>query len=379
MCRKKRAGRPNKQEDKGKTNAVEGDEESSDYPLFNISNCTTSKPLFVKVLINGVSINMELDTGAFVSLMGEDTYCLIKDSASLLQQSSVKLLTYTGESIKMKGATDVMVEHNGQQMTLPLIVMEGQGPPLLRRNWLSVLKLDWQHIFGVESNRSLQDVLTRFNEVFNEGLGTVLGVKAKIHVSPQATPIFHKARPVPYSLKLKIVDKLDRLLREGIIEPVQFSNWAAPIVPEPKGDGTIRICGDYKVTTNRVASLDKYPLPRIEDLFASLSGGQTFSKLDLCHAYQQVELEEDSREFTIINTHKGLFQYNRLPFGIASAPSIFFYRVCVYLDDILISGQSEEELLARLSEVMRRGEMQFPVVFCGILGTCDQLERVEYL
>ena len=266
MCRKKRAGRPSKQEDsadKGKTNAVEGDEESSDYPLFNISNCTPSKPLFVKVLINGVSINIELDTGVSVSLMGEDTYCLIKDSASPLQQSSVKLHTYTGESIKVKGATDVMVEHNGQQMTLPLIVMEGQGPPLLGRNWLSVLKLDWQHIFRVESNRSLQDVLTRCNEVFNEGLGTVLGVKAKIHVSPEATPIFHKARSVPYSLKSKIEDELDRLLREGIIEPVRFSNWAAPIVPMPKGDGTIRICGDYKVTTNRVASLDKYPLPGI--------------------------------------------------------------------------------------------------------------------
>lgn len=134
--------------------------------------------------------------------------------------------------------------------------------------------------------------------------------------------------------------------------------WAAPIVLVPKGDGTIRICGEYKVTVNHVAKLDKYPLSRIEDLFASLAGGMLFSKLDLSHAYQQIELEE-SRELTTINTHKGLY-YNRLPFGIASAPSIVrrvmdtllqgIPGVCVYIDDILVSGQSEEEHLIHLSE-----------------------------
>jgi len=68
--------------------------------------------------------------------------------------------------------------------------------------------------------------------------------------------------------------------------PVEFSQWAAPIVPIVKGDGTIRICGDYKLTVNGAAKTDSYPLPRIEDLFASLTGGQVFTKLDLAHAYQ---------------------------------------------------------------------------------------------
>ena len=176
VCRKKKA-RSSKQEDsmdKSNANVVEGEEESPEYPLFNISKCTPSKPLLVKVLINGVSINMELDTGASVSLMGEDTYRLKQDSAGPLQQSSVKLHTYT-------------VEQNDQSMTLPLIVMKREEPLLLGRNWLSVLKLDWQHIFRVESNCSLQDVLTRFKELFNERLGTVLGVKAKIRQSSSHT------------------------------------------------------------------------------------------------------------------------------------------------------------------------------------------------
>ena len=94
-------------------------------------------------------------------------------------------------------------------------------------------------------------------------------------------------------------------------------------MPVRKSDGGVQICGDYKITVNRAAKLEKYPIPRIEELFASLSGGKTFSKLDLSHAYLQIPLDEQSQPYVTINMHKGLFRYTRLPFGIASAPSIF--------------------------------------------------------
>jgi len=107
---------------------------------------------------------------------------------------------------------------------------------------------------------------------------------------------------------------------------VKFSEWTVPVVPVVKPDGSIRICGDYKVTINQAAQTDTYPLPKngtkIEDLFASLSGGK-FSKVDLDSTYQQILLEEESKKYTTINTHKGLFCYNRLPIGVVSAPSIF--------------------------------------------------------
>ena len=85
---------------------------------------------------------------------------------------------------------------------------------------------------------------------------------------------------------------LERLVDMGVIEPVTHSEWATPIVPVPKADGTIRICGDFKVTLNPALIVDQYPLPRLEDLFASLSGGQKFTKIDLSHAYQQLLLDE---------------------------------------------------------------------------------------
>ena len=88
-----------------------------------------------------------------------------------------------------------------------------------------------------------------------------------------------------------------------MVEKVNFSEWAAPIVVVPKKDHRVRICGDYKVTINPVLELDQYPFPCLVDLFATLAGGKSFTTLDLSHAYQQLILEESSRKFVTVNTH----------------------------------------------------------------------------
>ena len=147
------------------------------------------------------------------------------------------------------------------------------------------------------------------------------------------------------------------------------------------------MCGDYKITVNQATNTESYPLPRIEDLLATLSGGTAFSKLDLAHAYQQVVLDEESKEIVAINTHKGLYKVNRLPFGVASAPSLFqrimenilqgLTGVSVYLDDILVTGKSTEEHLANLEAVLARLEaagLRLKRNKCAFL-----LPSVEYL
>ena len=113
---------------------------------------------------------------------------------------------------------------------------------------------------------------------------------------------------------------------------------------------------------NRAARLDTYPIPTLDDLFSGLAGGKIFSKLDMSQAYAQLCLDEDSKKFTVINTHRGLFQYNRLSFGISAAPGIFqrameellkdIPGVFLYLDDILISGATEIEHMERLRLVL---------------------------
>ena len=102
-------------------------------------------------------------------------------------------------------------------------------------------------------------------------------------------------------MRTLVNDELDRLEAEGVLKPIQFADWAAPIVPILKSDKkSVRICGDFKQTVNRAAKLDLYishsknrrPLRR------AIAGGKTFSKLDLSQAYQQVELDEESKAYT---------------------------------------------------------------------------------
>ena len=103
----------------------------------------------------------------------------------------------------------------------------------------------------------------------------------------------------------------------GVIELIESSDWAAPIVPR---DGSLRICGDFKLTINQAAKVDTYPLPRIDDIFSRLASGKHFTTLDLVHAYLQVPLDEDSRNFVVINMHKGLYRYTSLPSPLEYTP-----------------------------------------------------------
>ena len=173
-----------------------------------------------------------------------------------------------------------------------------------------------------------------------------------------------KARTVPYAIKPKVEQELDRLIENGILTKIETSDWATPIVPITKKDGSVKICGDFKVTINQVLDIDQYPLPKVEDIFSTLAGGEKFTKLDLKNAYLQMEVRKEDREYLTINTHTGLFCYNRLVFGISSAPTIWQRTMeqilqgldCVkcILDYMIITGKNNEEHLAYLDQVLER-------------------------
>lgn len=79
--------------------------------------------------------------------------------------------------------------------------------------------------------------------------------------------------------------------------PVEYSDWAAPVVPLLKPDGDCRLCGDYKLTVHRFSTLKQYPIPKVEDLMAVLSGGRQFTKLDMSHVYQQIQMDNQSKKY----------------------------------------------------------------------------------
>ena len=390
VCHKK-AQQQKMRPDKKPTNKVELSEDLDDsQKLHHVEGKRRSQPPYiVSVSLDGRSTQMEVDTGATLSLMSETTYRKLWKVPPKLKPTTECLSTYSGQRLVVLGTLSVKVKYEAQQVVLPILVVQGSGPTLLGRDWLKNIQLNWKElsIHYTRKYRSPDEVLTKNEILFRPELGKAKGIEAKLYLDPEATPRFCKARPVPYALREKVENELQRLETKGIIEPVQMSDWAAPIVPVLKRDGSVRICGDYKLTVNQAAKLDPYPLPRIESLFSRLSAGKRFTKLDIAHAYQQIPLDEDSRNSVSINTQKGLFRYNRLPFGVHSAPTIFqrakegllryIPSTVVYIDDILITGETEEEHLHNIDTVMSRLKeegLTLKKSKCHFL-----LEKVEYL
>ena len=375
----------------------EDDSDDSLRPIYTLEQerDTRLPPIKVQVILDHCSVPMEVDTGASVSIMPETLYRQLWPRRGL-KETTIRLQTYSKEPIAVVGVTDVQVAYEGQTATLPLVVVKGGGPTLLGRNWLSHIRLNWSKIHYTTSP-GLHELLAKYPEVFQEGLGSLKGYEAKINVDPNATPRFHKARSVPYAMREKVEAELDRLVAEGTLVPVEYSDWATPIVAVVKSDRkSVRICGDFKVTVNPVSQLHRYPIPKIEDIFATLEGGKTFTKLDLSQAYQQLKLDAESQKYLVINTHKGLFRYTRLPYGISSAPGIFqkametllqgIPHVTVYIDDILITGENDADHLQTLETVLERlakaglrakkKQVQVYGPFSGLPGLCDWMLKV---
>ena len=258
------------------------------------------RPYLVKVKFCHKLVSMEIDTGAPTSLVGMQTYRKLFPHLTL-RRPSVRLITCTGEEIPVAGELRGQVEYEGQK-EVKLVVMKKNGPSLLGRDWLEKIQLNWKRIainhVSRNTEKELGDLLSKCGDIFGEELGRMEHFKAKLSVKADATPKFYKPRPVPLALREAVGQELDRLESRGILQKIPYSEWAAPIVVVPKPGGKLRLCGDYKVTVNQALEPDKYPLPKPEDLFTVLTGGDKFSKLDLREAYMQMELEVNMLQST---------------------------------------------------------------------------------
>lgn len=183
-------------------------------------------------------------------------------------------------------------------------------------------------------------------------------------LKPDEKPTFIKNRVVPFKILEKVEKELESMVEAGILEKVESSRWATPIVPVLKkmvefGSAAILVL----YTVNPALIVDEHPLPTINQLFASMSGGTIFSKIDLKQAYLQLSVAKEDREILTLSTHKGLFRCHRLMYGVASAPAIWqrtmenilngIPGVVIFLDDIKIAGKNIDQHLERLELVLK--------------------------
>ncbi|CAF0711795.1 unnamed protein product [Adineta steineri] len=339
--------------------------------VLSIKKPDFDQPIDLRLQINNMPIKLQLDTGSPITLVTEQVWEQL--GKPNLNQIKMNINSFTGHRITLKGERMVKVEYMDKSMQLKMHVVNGYGNNILGRDWIYALNLHTRTLDDIDSNgstlnvnfgpESLNELMARHSEIFQEGLGCCK-IKAHLHVKPDSIPKFCKPRSLPFAYREAVEQDLNRLINTGIIEPVDVSKWAAPVVVVPKPGGKVRLCADLSTGVNQSLEIDQYPLPKPNDLFVALNGGQQFSKIDFSEAYLQVALDDESKELLVINTHKGLFRYNRLPFGVASAPSIFqkimdqmlagLQGTVCYLDDIIVTGVNKMEHLDNLNKVLEK-------------------------
>ncbi|XP_062698942.1 uncharacterized protein K02A2.6-like [Aedes albopictus] len=321
---------------------------------------------FVSVGLSGTDIRLQLDTASDITVINRETWRKLGSPA--LTPATVNARTASGNILSLDGEfeCDVTIGESTRRevirVTEKQILLLGSDLVDSFNLWSVPMDTFCCHVSG--SPTSTAALKSTFPEVFSDQLGLCSKTKVKLELKESVRPVFCPKRPVAYAMYDAVDQELDRLEKLDIITPVDYSEWAAPIVVVRKANGSIRICGDYSTGLNAALQPNQYPLPLPDDIFAKLSGCTVFSQIDLSDAFLQVEVDEQHRKLLTINTHRGLYSYNRLPPGVKVAPGAFQQLIdtmlagleCTsgYLDDVIIGGKTEEEHDRNLRAALKR-------------------------
>ena len=335
-------------------------------PFGSISTNFPVPAITVRISIQNLSLDAELDTGSAVSAISEATYREHLSSLPL-RETNIALRPYDGKTITPLGVIYPVVTYNGNSVEHPFFVIRNGGNPLVGRDWLKEFQVSLASVNSLKSWVRPESILEKHEKLFEPGLGKLKNFTASLHLREDAKPVYRRPRPIPFAIKAKIDKVLDWYVAEGIYEPTDRSEWATPVVYVKKLNGDYRPCGDYKDTVNpNLVQSQKYPLPRPEEILAKLAGGQKYSTIDLKWAYSQICLDEKSQEITTLSTHRGLFKVKRLAVGLSPAAEIFqraidqvigeMPGVGIFQDDLIITAKTTEEHLSTLDAVMGKLE-----------------------
>lgn len=344
------------------------------FSLNSVSEDESRELYRLPVEFKGIKMTLTCDTGAPRTFVSRTFY------EKHLSHFSIKecmnpYRAYGGTQIGIIGECIASIAYRGTEKRITVVVTDVEAPPLLGRNFLrafgfqltqndQINSIDSIDISNANTSFIIDSIKREFSALFDGKLGKFNVCEISLPIDEHAKPVFFKPRPIPFAWKSKIETNLRDLVEKGVLEQVDNSAWGSPIVPVPKPDGSLRCCGDYKITINRFLSDFKYPLPLIEEIFASLQGGQLFSKLDMTAAYNQFCLDEKSQLLCTWSTHMGTFKMKRLPFGVKPAAALFqkhmenllmgINGVVVYQDDITVTGKDFKEHLFNLKAVLKK-------------------------
>lgn len=319
-----------------------------------------SKGIFVTCIVNNCPVKFKLDTGADVTCLGEEH---VKKLNLCMRPTSLRLKGPGDSSLTVLGSVDLKLKYKSQLEEETAYVLKGQKEPLLSRGMAINLGLVSGQVETIVTNGSLTG---RFPKVFN-GLGKFVGSPFKIELLENYKPYSISCpRRIPLHLKEKVKLELDRMINEGVITKIdQPTEWCSPIVVVPKKNGSVRMAVDYTML-NQYVKREKLILPSVDECLARIGNARVFSKLDANSGFWQVPLDPDSALLTTFITPFGRFFFNRMPFGISSAPEHFQRRtlemadglegVINLADDFLVFGDTPEQHDKNLVALLKKFE-----------------------
>lgn len=282
-------------------------------------------------------------------------------AAKLYPRSALGMLIHAQIVSLPSGITEVPQTPEGLHTKATMSSQAGQVSKMSD----AIQSLELTHVPETEQDR-IRSLLIEYQPVFSTGDGDLGCTNLLEHEIPllDEAPIRQRFRRVPPSDYDAVKAHINQLLEAQVIRE-SCSPYASPIVLVKKKDGSLRMCVDYRQLNSKTRR-DAFPLPRIDESLDALSGARWFTTLDLASGYNQVPVAEKDKPKTAFCTPFGLFEFNRMPFGLCNAPGTFqrlmerifgaqhFQTLLLYLDDVIVFSSSIDEHLERLESVLSR-------------------------
>lgn len=343
---------------------IEHDEDWDEVDVPFLGEVTNNKEYWSAVVtLDGHPCEFKLDTGAEVTILSDKDWSLKKHKLTLTKQN---LGGPGGTKLEVLGSFEGALEISGRKHKETVYVLKNQASSLLSKRACEALDLlrTSKEVYEVNPTET-PNFKAEFPELFT-GLGR-FKEECRITLREGASPMcLYTARKVPHPLLPQVEKELKSMVEQGVISPVtEPTQWCSGMVPVPKSNGRVRICVDL-TSLNKAVVREIHPMKSVDENLAKLRGSSFYSKLDANSGFWQIPLNEHSQLLTTFISPFGRFCFNRLPFGISSAPEIFQrmmssilidlegHGVICHMDDVLIYGQTEKEHDSRVRTVLQR-------------------------
>ncbi|GFS69044.1 retrovirus-related Pol polyprotein from transposon opus [Nephila pilipes] len=337
--------------------------DSIDKNIEMVSETTWYKSITLDVNHKCFDVNFKLDTGAEVNILPLYILNMFKVK-SKLSETNLSLTTYGNFKLKPDVYLIINCSTNKlKSVPLPFYVVNVKSKPILGLKGCKELKFI-ERIDAIEcSVISKNELIKQYKDVFT-GIGEFPSEPYYITLKDNSVPVIQPPIRVPRALQPMLKSTLNNLEKEGIVSKVNKpTDWVQSLVIVEKPNGNLRLCLDPR-DLNKVIRREHYQIPCTDDIISRLEGKKIFSVVDLKDGFWHVPLDEVSSEICTCNTPFGRYKFNKLPFGIVSAPEVFqkenqklfgdIEGIEIYFDDIIVAGCNEDSHDAIMSKVLER-------------------------